>query len=348
MYIKLSCAGVVAALLLALPCLSQAESPSQAVQHRADWFKQAKWGVFTHYLTGPDTTAENWNKQVESFDVKALADQLKSVGAKYYFITIGQNSGHYCSPNATYDKYVGISPSKCSRRDLIADLYDALNPKGIKLMVYFTGGAPAADALADEQLKWEWGFKGNWPSWTSKWPDPVDPARTGKRLVEFQKMWEEIIREWSARWGRKVCGWWIDGCYFPDEMYRHPDAPNFQSFADALRAGNSDSIIAFNPGVFTPVQSMTDQEDYTAGEIAEAFPICPGRSVRQAQYHILSYLGINWCSGKPRFADEFAIGYTKDVTDKGGVMTWDVPIEPDGKIPQEFINQLKSIGKRVK
>jgi len=348
MHIKLSNAAIVIALLITIPCLSQGETPEKPAAHRADWFRQAKWGVFTHYLTGPDTTAENWNKQVDSFDVKALANQLKSTGAKYYFITIGQNSGHYCSPNATYDKYVGISPSKCSKRDLIADLYEALNPKGIKLMVYFPSGAPAADKVADDKLQWEWGFKGDWPSWTNNWPNPSDPLRTGKRLAEFQKMWEEIIREWSTRWGKKVCGWWVDGCYFPDEMYRHPDAPNFQSFAEAMRAGNPDAIVAFNPGVFAPVQTMTDQEDFTAGETADAFPICPGSKVSQAQYHILSYLGTNWSSGKPRFTDEFAIGYTKDVTNKGGVITWDVPIKSDGKIPQEFINQLKAIGKRVR
>jgi len=172
--------------------------------------------------------------------------------------------------------------------------------------------------------------------------------RTGKRLAEFQKIWEEIIREWSTRWGKKVSGWWIDGCYFPDEMYRHPEAPNFKSFAEAMRSGNPDAIVAFNPGVFTPIQTTTDHEDFTAGEIAEAFPVCPGSKVNQAQYHILSYLGTNWCSGKPRFAYKFTIGYTKNVTDKGGVITWDVPIKSDGKIPQDFINQLKAIGKRVK
>jgi len=82
-----------------------------------DWFKDAGWGVFTHYLTANETTAEDWNKQVDNFDLTGLADQLESVGAKYYFITIGQNSGHFCAPNETYDSIVGIRPSKCSTRD---------------------------------------------------------------------------------------------------------------------------------------------------------------------------------------------------------------------------------------
>ena len=43
------------------------------------------------------------------------------------------------------------------------------------------------------------------------------------------------------RWGQKVWGWWFDGCYFADAMYRHPDAPNFASFAAAAKAGNPDA-----------------------------------------------------------------------------------------------------------
>jgi alpha-L-fucosidase len=308
--------------------------------HITDWFHNAGWGVFCHYLGAPassaggkELTADDWNRQVDNFDVVRLASQLERTGTKYFFITIGQNSGHYCAPNETYDSIVGIKPSKCSRRDLISDLYDVLSPKGIKLMVYLPSGAPAADVDAMKRLEWEWGFEGPWPTnWNGK--------RTGKRLISFQRKWEAIIREWSLRWGEKICGWWIDGCYFADEMYRFSDEPNFKSFSAALKAGNPNSIIAFNPGVLVPIIRHTEYEDFTAGEISNAFPVCPGRWVENAQYHILSYLGNSWGQGEPRFCDEFVVGYTKDVISKGGVITWDVPIQKNGLIPEVFIKQL--------
>ena len=59
-------------------------------------------------------TVAKWMEMIDHFDVEGLAEQLKSVGAGYYLITIGQNSGYYLSPNATYDRLVGIEPSKCS------------------------------------------------------------------------------------------------------------------------------------------------------------------------------------------------------------------------------------------
>jgi len=299
------------------------------------WFMNARWGVFTHYLVGKELSSVDWNERVDKFHVAGLAQQLKSVGMAYYFITIGQNSGHYCSPNATYDSLVGIQPSKCSRRDLISDIYDALAPDGIKLMVYLPSGAPAADPVAMEKLGWKWGFQGDWPSWNTE--------PTGERLAEFQEKWEMVVREWSLLWGKKISGWWIDGCYFADEMYRHPDPPNFQSLAAALKAGNPDSIVAFNPGVKTPVISMTEYEDYTAGEISEDYPACPGRWVDGAQYHILSYLGARWGGGDPRFVDEFVIDYTRNVNARGGVVTWDVPITEGGLIPQPFVDQLSAL-----
>lgn len=306
------------------------------MRSNTDWFKNSKWGVFLHFLAAPasstggdDFPVDKWNKRVESFDVLGLANQLEAVGAKYVILTLGQNTGHYCSPNETYDAIAGIKPSKCSRRDLVCDLSDALNPKEIRLLVYFTGGAPGCDLAAIEKLEWK---------------------KEGGRQAEFQMKWEAVIREWSLRWGRKVSGWWIDGCYYADDMYRHDNPPNFQSFAQAMKAGNPDSIVAFNPGIKNPVISMTEYEDYTAGEINMAFPVFDkyhpviDRWVNGAQYHILSFLGDGWGVGFPRFPDEFVAGFTKYTNQRQGVVSWDVPATENGLIPRPFLTQLAALG----
>lgn len=317
-----------------------------------EWFSKARWGVFCHWLGAPpssdegaELTAEAWNDRVDAFDVGGLANQLASVGAPYFFITAGQNSGHYIAPNATYDRHVGIEPSKCSRRDLVSDLYDALSSRGIELLVYLPAHPPAAEPIAVERLGWEWGFKGGWPqSWNTE--------RTGKRLASCQVKWEEIIRDWSMRWGRKVRGWWVDGCYFADEMYRHEDAPNFASLTAAYKAGNPDSIIAYNPGIFAPVICHTEFDDYTAGEVADALPAEPAdwvaRGTHRARAHVLSYLGKFWCQGAPRFSDRLASEYSRHYTSLGGVISWDVPILESGLIPEPFVRQLARIGGDMK
>lgn len=317
------------------------------MSHRTDWFRDAGWGVFCHYLADAPSnsqpigmSADDWNRQVDGFDLTGFADQIESTGARYCFVTIGQNSGFFCSPNAAYDELVGISPSKLSRRDLIADVADELGRRGLPLLAYLPAGAPAADPVAVEHLGWEWGYEGGWPH--------GHQVRTGKRLAEFQRKWERIISEWSRRWGDRVRAWWIDGCYFADEMYRHPEPPNFASFAEALRAGNPDALVAFNPGVKYPIITMTPEEDYTAGEINDCErETCGGRWVEHAQWHMLSYLGATWGRGEPRYTDEQAAGFTRDAIEHEGVVSWDVPILPSGLIPEPFIAQLQAIGKEI-
>jgi hypothetical protein len=329
----------VSVLLFAYQIAAQdrtASTPAaSASPQRADWMKEARWGVMTHYLADwmSDThhltmSVNEWNRLVDQIDVEQIATQLQSVGASYYQISIGQNSGYYLSPNATYDRLVGIKPSKLSRRDLVADLYDALHKRGIKLMVYLPSGAPAKDSLAVTALDWH---------------RNLHPNR------EFQLKWEQVIREWSQRWGNKVSGWWFDGCYYPNTMYRSPDAPNFASFAAAARAGNPDAAVAFNPGVINRLISVTPHEDFTAGEIPQPELMNIRRAengrIDGTQLHVLSYLGQKWGIGSPRFSTEQAVNFSRQVWESGAAITWDVPAELNGTISQPFLEQLRAVGK---
>ncbi len=311
---------------------------AQTAEYRAEWMKKAKWGVMSHFLAdwksreiGEKITVDTWNKLVDQFNVDSLAAQLNSAGAGYYIFTIGQNSGYYDSPNSTYDKIVGIYPSKCSKRDLISDLADALNKYGIKLIVYLPSGAPAGDKKACEALQWKNG-----------------PYRN----KEFQIHWQNIIKEWSLRWGKKVSGWWFDGCYWPSTMYRSCQAPNFESFAEAARAGNPESVVAFNPGVVYRSISLTPYEDYTGGETDKPDRISVKRTfdgvIDGAQLHYLSFLGERWGTGSPRFQTGQVIEWCKNVINEGGAITWDVPIEVSGKLSEPFMEQLREIGKTLK
>ena len=305
-------------------------------EDRAAWMRQARWGVMTHYLadwiargSGEKMTVERWNELVDHFDVEGVAKQLQSVGAGYYQVSIGQNSGYYLSPNATYDRLTGIKPSKCSRRDLVADLASALAKRGIRLMVYLPAGAPGGDHAADEALEWRNG---------------------AYRNREFQLKWQQVIREWSQRWGTRVSGWWFDGCYWPNTMYRGEE-PNFGTFAAAARAGNPSSAVAFNPGVVYRIISMTPHEDFTAGEIdfPEKVTFRHNADGKRdgAQIQVLSFLGEKWGMGAPRFSTEQVVEYSRKVAAQGGAITWDTPIQLDGVFSKAFLDQLAAVGKAL-
>ena len=304
---------------------------------RAAWMQDRRycWGVMTHYLADWQARSHKlqmnvdlWNKLIDGFDVEGMAGRLESVGAGHYQLSIGQNSGYYLSPNAVYDRITGIKPSKCSHRDLVADFYEPLRRRDIKLMVYLPSGAPGGDKAAIAALEWT-----NGPH----------PNKT------FQAKWEQVIGEWSRRWGKKVTGWWFDGCYYPNSMYRSATAPNFSSFAAAARAGNPDSSLAFNPGVIYRLIASSPEDDFTAGEIDKPELAAVRRAeaglVDGAQVHMLSFLGERWGGGVPRFTTDQVVEFTRKIRDAGGSVTWDVPVELDGSISQLFMDQLAALGK---
>ncbi|MDD3886970.1 MAG: hypothetical protein PHI35_08855 [Victivallaceae bacterium] len=323
---------------------------NQTVPPRSRWFQKAGWGLFMHFLareTYAPMTCERWNAEVDAFDVDKLAAQLNELKVGYFYLTLGQNSGWFCSPNAAFDRITGRTgegESHCSRRDLVADMAEALRPYHIPMMVYLPCHGPAADNQAMINLRSipPWNFQLWSPrdrQYLLKYTDP-DP-----RIKTFLRNWEAIIAEWSQRWGSNVHGWWFDGCYYKELLYDFPDAPNFASWAAAARRGNADSLFAANPGVFrNPIQISTC-EDYTSGENNRPdLSCCAGESVNGSLYHILTYSGVNWCALPLRFSPEDVRDISCNILSGGGVITWDVPYNrADGSLSGEVMDLFRPL-----
>ena len=333
--------------------LAEPTSPADAAGtaapiQRAQWLRQARWGVMGHYLAdwiwsaeakarqlSPADrqrleTSEGWNALVDGFDVTGLADQLAALRVPYFIMTVGQGSGFYAAPSKAYDEITGIQPSRCSRRDLIAELAEALESRGIRLLVYSPGGPPGQDERATQAF----GFSFS--------PQPARAAAL---------KWQRVVREWSERWGRRVHGWWFDGFHWPNIRHRSSEPPSYASFAAAARAGNPDAIVAFNSGLTVPIVSVTPHEDYTAGVTADpaAALRSPGRvvdgRVDGAQLHMVSYIGETWGSGPPREIPEQIAAWTRKMSLAGGAATWDVPLERNGRIAEPFVEHLRALAR---
>ena len=318
-------------LTTTLLLLSCTVTGSCATAQRADrdkrdtsWLKEAKYGVFVHYLGG----GADWNDKVDAFDVEKFAAQIVQSGAAYLVFTLGQNSGYYCSPNATYEKYARYEiGTRCSRRDLPMEIADALSKKGIRLMLYLPSRSPQRDAQAMAGLSDV---------------DQMEPAPQ-----EFTRKWSDVIREWSSRYGKKVSGWWFDGSYNRAGWDDLSQPYNWNTWAAAVRAGNPSSLIAFNPGaeIRHAFHKLTDQQDYTAGEQTQ-FGATPQSNPAQGglQWQILSHLGTRWGKADgPRRTDAWMIDYIRRVHEQGGVVTIEVNIAGDGTIYEPHFKQLLAI-----
>ncbi len=292
-----------------------------------DWFRDARYGVFMHFLPGDAQGLA----RVAEFDVAALAGQLEAMGARYFVLTLGQNSGYFNAPNAAYDRRTGYAAGeRCAVRDLPLALWEALAPKGIRLMLYLPCQTPNQDRRAQKAFGLREG-----PA-----DQPIDLA--------FARKWAEVIQEWSDRYGEKVAGWWFDGAYahvrFNEEIA--------QVYAQAVKHGNPRAIVTFNPGV--KVIRWTHAEDYTAGELNEPFDSIPAaRRLEGSQWHALTFLCSSWSGRETRYPAGRWASWVAAVVAKEGVVTldmgpnWDPRAGPIGALAEEQVAQVNAIKARV-
>jgi len=298
--------------------------PAKLAAHAStDWFMAARYGVFMHFL--PHDAASL--ALVDRFDVEALAQQLETTGAKYFVLTLGQNSGYFNAPNAIYDKITGYAPGeRCSTRDLPLELYKVLQSRGIRLMLYLPCQTPNQDARAQQAFGLPAGAK----------DQPID--------TDFVRKWATVIQEWSDRYGDKVAGWWFDGGY----EHIHFNEAIADIYAAAAKHGNAASLVTFNPGV--RVIHYTNAEDYTAGELNEPFEVLPtSRWLDGSQWHALTYLGSNWGRRDTRYPTERWVQWMAAVIAKGGVVTldmgpnYDAQAGPIGSLSAAQVEQVQAI-----
>lgn len=312
---------VAATLVLAAPVRAQDAPPSS----RADWLRDARLGVFVHLLPA---SAEDLVK-LDDLDAEALAVQLEGAGARYLVLTLGQNAGFFNAPNAAYDRRTGYRPGeRCSRRDLPLALHRALEPRGIRLMLYLPCQTPNEDARAQKAFGLAQGPR----------DQPID--------ARFARQWAEVIHEWSARYGDKVAGWWFDGGYTSVRF----DEEIAGLYADAVRRGNPAAIVTFNPGV--KLVRHTRAEDYTAGELNEPFSIVPSsRWVDGSQWHALTFLGSRWGARDTRYPTERWQEWFRQVAAGGGAVTldlgpnWDPKSGPIGSLAEAQLAQVRALGR---
>ena len=311
-------------------------NPEKELNPNTKWLQEAKWGLFSHYMvhmpSGPvpeDMNGEKWNKKVNSFQIKEFADQLSELRVPYFFITIGQGGGYYCSPNSTYEKYFGPSEKKLSERDLVAELGKELTSRGIKLGVYL-------------------------------------PALGRRDSPDKQQKYREVIMEWSDRWGASVSAWWIDGAVFQSpEVYKAYHDAFKSGNPDAIVAFNAGPV-GMSRKHLVPI---TEYEDFLAGECDYTLPTSGnfpgvyekskvwsmfettdyyrGPNIYGDQLHFLNFLGSWWSTGDPRFPDELVIGWTKHINNNSGAVTWDLPLRDDGIIPGKYYRQVKALSQGI-
>ncbi len=323
----------------------------------------AKWGVGHHFLAGGTldnanygiTKYDDWNKYINDFDVTRYADVAEKLGFGYVIFTIGQNRGYVATTSSVYDKNAPPCPSLsiapgCKNqagvakadytptRDLILDLGKALKAKKIKLITYLPAHIP------------------------DRW--------TGKKLApQYPDWWiTDFITEKSKVWGTNVAGWWFDG-YWPimKAEKKNNKFPILTKIHKSVISGNSDARLTFNTGVgkdtSDPFSNYTAGEynnlnftaSFTSGTVhGYGHTTQTPNKVQRMAYTFLSdpsktkyNAGWGQIQRNLRYDSQRVAQVTKAIADVGGLVTWDVSINPNGTWPVEALVQVQIIGNTV-
>jgi hypothetical protein len=281
----------------------------------------------------PDGGSKEWNEAVDGFDADKFADQVKESGAGFVMFTLGQNSGYYCSPNASFDSIVGVKPGDlCSVRDLPMDVIKALGKYAIPVILYLPGNPPVSNKLVSEKFRYSFGKD----SATSQFNQPI---------------LENMIREWSLRYGNGVKGWGFDGLYDWNEIrstrmdmsLKH----NISTHTLAAKAGNKHSIVTYNYG-FGKIHTNTPYCDYSSGEKQTIDEIPSSRWVEDGvQWFLFTYLGEKWGGKGQQFKTKVLTSKAKQIVENGGVLCLEVVVDVKGNILPHHLEQAQAVGKAL-
>ena len=170
-------------------------------------FKSVKYGIFAHHAWGGTAYALTKNPDLsvpksidavaDSFDIKRFVKDLQAFRADYISFTAWHASMNPIFPSAAMDKWRG--KGHAARRDVIGELIRELKPTGIRLFLYIHP-SDGHDMTKDDQT-------------LLGWNETIGQGKGWKpgTYVKWNNFMNDVFDEMCARYGKDVCGYWVDG-----------------------------------------------------------------------------------------------------------------------------------------
>jgi alpha-L-fucosidase len=307
---------------------------------RTDWFKDAGYGLFCCWHSqsvNADGSKKDYYIAVREFDVNAFANQVDEAGAKFVIFTLIHGRHELAFPSAVMDS---ICPGHTTtQRDLYADMYTALNAKGIRMMFYWN-----MHATKDE-------------------PDWHDGSKWATDKAYFVQKQYDLVEEIGNRYGNKLAGWWLDHCYdndprLPADVRNWGAKYDFAKYAAKLRAGNTNRIVTFNfRWKFWGCDWGKGIMDYQAGEDGlenNWIPASRFAGEGGTQWFACDATDDpNWMHVKPgvvkpRYATDRVISYIQNVISNQGVFAYNCAMYNNGKIAEDTMVQLRAVKQAIR
>jgi len=327
--IRLRCLEILPAS--ANTAITAAEESARAHRANTDWFVRAGYGVMFHWtdFTQPrDGLKKPYSEAVNAFDVDTFAKLIGDTGAAYVIFTLNHAHPHCPAPIQSWE---AIHPGWTTRRDLIGDIADALEERGIRFLLYIN--SPVLTKLGNV------GTTGLYELTFSE-----------ERFTEIHK---NVLNEIGSRYRDKLAGYWFDSWY--QSLAAYPDVP-IETIYRYCKVGSPNRITAFNFWIF-PV--LTPWQDYWAGELYTLQNPFESRYIQKGagagfQSHGMVSMLPSWVHSEtgpippPQFSTTDLIAHVKANMEHQSVTTINIGIYQDGKIEQSSLDMMRQLRRAIR
>ena len=300
--------------------LKEEEERAVAARASVDWMIETGYGLMVHWTSWSiqkDGSIKSYAGAVAEFDVDAFTDMVEEMGVGYVCFTIGHAEQYCPAPIESWEK---IHPGKTTDRDLIAEIADAMDAKGIKLLLYMhTLGTANFHSGENERF-----------------------------FMDFKN----ILEEFGNRYKEKLAGYWFDCWYQLFEGY--PDFP-FEEFYRITKTGNAERPICLNSWLYPAV---TPWQDYWAAEVLSFIELpekgyAKSGPVTNLPYHALLMMEPYWVLqdieiSEPRFTSAQLAQFISDCQDNRGIVTVNIGIYQDGTVSDGALQVMKEVKSQLR
>jgi alpha-L-fucosidase len=311
--------------------MTAAEERARAHRASTGWFVKAGYGAMFHWtdFTQPrDGVKKPYPEAVNAFDVDAFARLMGEIGAAYVIFTLNHAHPHCPAPIQSWE---AIHPEWTTRRDLIGDIADVLEKRGIRFLLYIN--SPVLTKLGDI------GTNGLYELTCSE--------------EQFTEIHKNVLSEIGSRYRDKLAGYWFDSWY--QSLAAYPDVP-IEAIYRYCRVGNPGRITAFNFWIF-PV--LTPWQDYWAGELYALQNPFESRYIQRGpgagfQAHGTVSMLPSWVHSEtdpippPQFSTEDLIAHVKANMEHQAVTTINIGIYQDGTIEQSSLDMMRQLRRAIR
>jgi hypothetical protein len=319
-----------------LPAWANAEmtaAEESARTHRAstDWFVRAGYGAMFHwtdFTQARDGTKKPYPEAVNAFDVDTFAKLISEIGAAYVIFTLNHAHPHCPAPIQAWE---AIHPGSTTRRDLMGDIANALEKRGIRFLLYIN--SPVLTMLGHI------GTTGLYELTCSE--------------EQFTEIHKKVLSEIGSRYRDKLAGYWFDSWY--QSLAAYPNVP-IEAIYRYCKVGNPGRLTAFNFWIF-PV--LTPWQDYWAGELNSLQNPFESRYIKKGagtgfQAHGMVSMLQSWVHSDtgpippPQFNAEDLIAHVKANMEHQAVTTINIGIYQDGTIEQSSLDMMRQLRHAVR